>query len=360
MPWSKENLPDAVKNKNWSSHQLDVFTHAANAALKEYNDDGKAIAVGMHAADSLDNAMPETTAMTKRVPFIEAGVCNYSDLGIGNVLIRKETIDQMCNSFKGKPITVKHDFNIKTDNVHGYVNNTFYNSNDGQYYADFLVHTKEGKQASDKLGFGSCSYKPILSGKGGTWHGVEYTNEVIGGEFTHLALVDKPRYENAKIFNNSKENEQMDEKSLIEKMSQVFTEMFNSRFPQKTEAKDSDIVVINGKEMTIAELKNEAAKKYEGSPEDKEKDAEGQKKLDEEEKDKEDKKEDKKEMPNSIEDLLLLKPSVKVDTNGKVDHFGELSNAQAVAEANKKMLGNNTKEWHSVSERYQMAKDMGI
>jgi hypothetical protein len=368
MPWSKSDLPDAVKNEKWSAHQTDVFIHAANAALKEYGDDGKAIAVGINAANSLDNSMPETIALTKRIPFIEAGVCNYSDLGIGNVLIRKETIDQMCNSFKGKPVVIEHNFNIKTDNVHGYVNNIFYNSTDGQHYADFLVHTKEGKEASNKLGFGSCSYKPILSGKGGSWHGVEYTNEVIGGEFTHLALTGKPRYENAKIFNNSKESKKMfevDEKSIVGKVTQNITEFFNTRFPQKTEAKDDHIVFVNGKEITILELKNEAAKKYEDSPEDKKKDAEGQKKLDEEAaakkaKDAEKPKEKEmdnsfKELPNSISDLLKMTSKESVDIENK-DFFGELSNARQNFQQPKPP----EKEWLSSAERYELAKKMGI
>ena len=83
MPWTKSNLPPAVKNKNWSKHQTKVFISAANSALEEYKDDGKAIAVGIHAADNLDNSMVETEAVFKKVPFIEPGLVNYKDMGLG-------------------------------------------------------------------------------------------------------------------------------------------------------------------------------------------------------------------------------------------------------------------------------------
>lgn len=48
MPWSKTNVPSAAKKPK--GKKLEIFVAAANAALKEYGDEGKAIATGLAAA----------------------------------------------------------------------------------------------------------------------------------------------------------------------------------------------------------------------------------------------------------------------------------------------------------------------
>lgn len=47
MPWSKTNLPASAKKLK--GHDVDIFVAAANAALKEYKNEGKAIATGLAA-----------------------------------------------------------------------------------------------------------------------------------------------------------------------------------------------------------------------------------------------------------------------------------------------------------------------
>lgn len=41
MPWSKDNLPDAVSKKDWSDSQKEQFVKTANAILEESGDEGK-------------------------------------------------------------------------------------------------------------------------------------------------------------------------------------------------------------------------------------------------------------------------------------------------------------------------------
>lgn len=58
MPWSKTNLPPAAKKLKGKA--LDIFVAAANAALKEYKDDGRAIATGLAAAKKHEESLKKS------------------------------------------------------------------------------------------------------------------------------------------------------------------------------------------------------------------------------------------------------------------------------------------------------------
>jgi len=257
MSWDTNNLPEAVKNKNWSKHQKEVFMGAANSALKKYKDDSKAIAIGIHAADNLENELSEVVAEFKKIAFIEPGLTNYKDIGKGTYLFEKNTLDNMVETFKGKPVIIgKHlrDEDVNKEKVHGYVTNVLYNEKDGQYYAEFILTTEEGKQAARDLKYGSWAGNTDFAGRSGTKHSIPYDDEVIGGEFTHLLLTNKPRYEDARILNNSvKENcmSENEKTSIVE----TITQLFNSHFPSKTEAKDDYVVKVGDQEFTVADAK---------------------------------------------------------------------------------------------------------
>ena len=359
MPWSKENLPPAVKNKKWSKSQVKAFIKAANLALDQYKDDGKAIAVGIHAANNLNNSIVDGEAIFKKVPFIEAGLVNYSDLGLGTFLVRKETLDNMVKSLRGKPVIINHNFDINSEDIHGYVTNVLHNDTDGQYYAEFMLCTQEGKEAADELKFGSCSYTPQFSGKGGKWHANPYEDEITGGEFTHLALVDKPRYENAKILNNSLKENQMDDKTIIEKI----TELFNARFPSKIEAKDDHVIKIGEKELTVKEAKElvnamdekKKAKKDKKKAKKELKNKDKDHEIDDEETcdDKKDKKKAKKELKNSFsldEDVI--------DKAKEMELFNDLNTAKDKAKEQAIELPED--RYMTEKAGYNLAKEMGI
>ena len=362
MLWDKSNLPPAVKNKNWSKPQIKAFISTANAALEQYKDDGKAIAVGIHAADNLDNSLADGEAVFKKVPFIEAGLVNYDDLGLGTFFIKKETLDNMVKSLRGKPVIINHSSNIDSEDIHGYVTNVLYNDKDGQYYAEFMLHTQEGKEAADKLKFGSCSYAPEYAGKNGIHNAMSYDDEIVGGEFTHLALVDRPRYENARILNNSIKEKQMTqetEKSIMDKI----TELFNARFPSKTEAKEDHVVKIGEKELTVKEIKDlinsmdekKKAKKDKKKAKKALKNAEDEKPEEEatEPCSKKDKKKAKKEHENSFS----LDEDV-VDKSKEMELFNNLNMAKDKA----KPVDMEIPEDVYMTEKagYNLAKKMGI
>ena len=140
--------------------------------------------------------------------FLEAGIVSYEDSDAGIALVKKETIDKMASSFIGKPVCINHQ-KITPENYHelrkkglivGNVMGVRFNSADGWFYADFIVDTDEAKDLIDNKGYSvSCAYDVVDVKEGGLWHDIKYDGEITEGSFTHLALVDSPRYEESKI-----------------------------------------------------------------------------------------------------------------------------------------------------------------
>lgn len=134
--------------------------------------------------------------------FLEQGIVNYKDVKIGIGLLPKPTIDTMLNSFIGRPVVIYHK-DVTADNCNdfavGYVINSFFEPSTGKYKVQFLI-TKDEAHDRIKEGFElSCAYTIKQTGGSGTWHALPYDFEIKGGEFTHLALVPNPRYENSTI-----------------------------------------------------------------------------------------------------------------------------------------------------------------
>lgn len=134
--------------------------------------------------------------------FLEQGLVNYKDVKIGVGLLPKPTIDMMLNSFIGRPVVIYHK-DVTAENCNefavGYVINSFFEPSTGKYKVQFLI-TKDEAHDKIKEGFElSCAYNIKQTGGSGTWHSLSYDFEIKGGEFTHLALVPNPRYENSTI-----------------------------------------------------------------------------------------------------------------------------------------------------------------
>jgi hypothetical protein len=269
--WDKHNMPLATKDKNWNKSQKKTFIEIANSTLINSDNEIEAITAGINAVEKLENATQETTAEFKRVPFIEPGVVRYGDRVF---FVKKQTLDTIVNSMRGKPITIEHPGNVDAEKTHGYVHSVLYNNEDGQYYAEFLIHTKEGKEASKELKFGSCVYNPVFTGKGGVHNGQPYDDEIIGGSMTSLALTASPRYENAKILNNSiKENSMTaEEKTGWEKCLEKIAELTNAIKPsaKKVEELKNEQELLNFAEEKAAKKKVKKALKASKGKEDEE------------------------------------------------------------------------------------------
>lgn len=256
--------------------------------------------------------MPKSWPKPYSCKFLEAGIVSYEDSDAGIALVKKETIDAMSTSFVGKPVCINHQ-KITPDNyeelrkkglIVGNVFKVWFNPSDGWFYADFIVDTDEAIDKIDNKGWSvSCAYDVIDVKEGGLWHDIKYDGEIIEGSFTHLALVEMPRYEESEITkllpamlvngkaahtvhnqegnamnifkfmskNNSKEEDfskvhiAFDGKALpLNKL--LMACMINSK-PLEAEAfvavndkqmymaKDEDIVDINGQTVSIGDLK---------------------------------------------------------------------------------------------------------
>lgn len=135
------------------------------------------------------------------------GVAEYEEAGKEpfRVFVNESTIRQMNPSFAGCPIFVEHVDEVDDDigevrtEADGWVMESFYNAADGKTWAKFIVVSDRGLAAIRRGYRLSNAYIPSSFGDGGVWNGVTYRNEVTGGEFEHLAIVQNPRYDESVI-----------------------------------------------------------------------------------------------------------------------------------------------------------------
>lgn len=109
----------------------------------------------------------------------------------------------------GVPVIINHK-DLNTDNVNdervGVVNSVWYDDKDGWYWCDGIIWDETAQNLiTDKDWSVSCSYDvKTANDEGGSENNIPYDMEFLDGVFTHLALVNNPRYERANIVFNSK------------------------------------------------------------------------------------------------------------------------------------------------------------
>lgn len=136
------------------------------------------------------------------------GVAGYPGQ-FGNVLIKKESFDKFINTMVGVPVIINHkDINKENadDERVGVVSNVWFDDKDGWYWCDGVIWDETAQNLITEKGWSvSCSYDVKLADDaGGTENNIPYDIEFLDGVFTHLAIVDNPRYERANIVFNSK------------------------------------------------------------------------------------------------------------------------------------------------------------
>lgn len=229
---------------------------------------------------------------------METGTARYHN---ETILINGESIKKMAPSFVGKPVYVNHQ-DVDVENLQqeadGYVTDSFYNTLDGWLWAKFIVVSDKGHDAVRKGWSVSNAYSPSTTSTGGTHHNVLYDREITNGIFNHLAIVNNPRYESAKIFtaaefkayqatkeaelkelqnskgvkkmkffkNKREEVQELDADTSIElENGKVISlqEMINAVTEKEKKASQADkmskIVKVGDKEMTVQELVNSFA-----------------------------------------------------------------------------------------------------
>ena len=109
----------------------------------------------------------------------------------------------------GVPVIINHkDITAKNANNErvGVVSNVWFDDKDGWYWCDGVIWDETAQNLITDKGWSvSCSYDVKLADDaGGTENNIPYDIEFLDGVFTHLAIVDNPRYERANIVFNSK------------------------------------------------------------------------------------------------------------------------------------------------------------
>lgn len=199
---------------------------------------------------------------THTVKFLQAGLVDYSDIGLGILNLPKDTIDDhLVNSFQDKPVVIKHQ-EVSPGNFQdlavGYIKKVYYNSNDGWYYCDMLITRDEGHEMV-RNGCGvSCAYKVGQLGAGGSKNNISYKGTIVSGEGEHLALVDHPRYEECRVVINGKDGVLYNEKEFLAKnQKQEESKMF-FKFWGKKEDKgfsgDTEVTLPNGKKAKLSDI----------------------------------------------------------------------------------------------------------
>lgn len=131
---------------------------------------------------------------------MQPGVAGYEN---ETILVNADAMKAMIPSFVGKPIYVHHqdvDLDTLKEEAAGYVADSFYNELDGWAWVKMLVIDDE---AIDRITSGwavSNAYVPTDWAAGGTEHNVKYDRAINTADFTHLAIVPNPRYEQAKVY----------------------------------------------------------------------------------------------------------------------------------------------------------------
>ena len=145
---------------------------------------------------------------------MKAGVANYPEHK-EVIYISNDTIADMAKTFEGKPVFVHHqdiDLENLKDQMDGVVSESFWNKYDGEWWVKFVAITDKAKQAiANGWGVSNC-YDNLVRGNGGTCINVKYDSEIIGGKFNHLAIVENPRYEDAKIYTEQEYNNYIEQK----------------------------------------------------------------------------------------------------------------------------------------------------
>ena len=111
----------------------------------------------------------------------------------------------------GSPVIIQHtDVTEKNaDELRcGVIANAQYNELDGWYYVDGIIWDEKAQELINKGWSVSCSYDFLaFNDEGGEENNIHYDKEFTQLNFTHLAIVDNPRYERANIVFNSKDED---------------------------------------------------------------------------------------------------------------------------------------------------------
>ena len=324
----------------------------------------------------------DAKAKTYRAKFLESGLVGYgSPDGKQEVIhLPDETIAKMADSFKGRPVVVDHDSDITTENfaekAKGYVTGV-QRFEDG-WYCDFLLFDEGAIKDYEENGYKyvSCAYVETESEGGSTLHNIPYSEEVKDGYFTHLALTQTPRYEDARIFENSVSKEERDNSKENKNMFNIFKKESSGldmdtlvetskgavsmaelikTFEDSAEVKPlenkAEETKENEKEEEKEEKENGCGVEVKAEAEEKKKEAEEKKEDDTEKKNSEDEKGNSTEEEKKNESEEEEKKKAEEKQNS-VEFFNSLKNARENSSEDEKVISLPEDDFKRGSERY--------
>mgnify|MGYP003287351091 CR=1 FL=1 len=166
----------------------------------------------------------DAKAKTYRAKFLESGLVGYgSPDGKQEVIhLPDETIAKMETENETEDDKKEISLDKPKKTAKGYV--TGVQKFDDGWYCDFLLFDEGAIKDYEENGYKyvSCAYVETESEGGSTLHNIPYSEEVKDGYFTHLALTQTPRYEDARIFENSVSKEERDNSKENENMFNIF------------------------------------------------------------------------------------------------------------------------------------------
>lgn len=185
--------------------------------------------------------------------FIQAGIAGYPKQ-FGNVLITKETLDKFVNTLVDKPVIINHKDEIKKEDEVGKVTKVWFNSEDGWFWCEgYLTDETAINLIKDKGWSVSCSYDVLLlDDEGGTENNIKYDKEFLNGKFTHLAIVENPRYERANIVVNSKTEIINNEDDDYEDIRRIHNDRWITVHPNGEDEKGRHLLIQDGEDLKEA------------------------------------------------------------------------------------------------------------
>ena len=178
------------------------------------------------------------------------GLVGYQDVDDGTYLLKKETLERMLPSLIEKPLIIDHQ-EVTTDNIEdiskGSVIDVWFNADTGQFDGKVIITDKEAyeliKNGNNKV---SSAYRVTKFGNGDRYCGIEYDAEILDGVFTHLAIVDNPRYPEAKILINN----------IQDKGDNCMFFKLNKQNEEEKEQKvnEEDLIEIDGEKVELKDL----------------------------------------------------------------------------------------------------------
>lgn len=213
---------------------------------------------------------------TIRMPCMRKGLVKYPD---ETLLVGQSVLAEMSKTAHGIPVVIDHPgITIDEESVrsaveiHGRVSSFDYEPADDEWFANFVVDTKEAIDLL-KSGYGvSTAWYGEKYGPGGTMNNVPYDKELMGGTYEHLAIVSNPRYEMATnpIFMNSKDapckvndkSDNIDDKQSKPVGSKLmkFSLWRNKRDDIKVNEGDEVMVNMDGEDKKLCDMVDEYKK----------------------------------------------------------------------------------------------------